>query len=411
MNRATFVNARDFGYLILLTSFVFFFYHISNIDKNYFDETHYVPAAREWQTMAPTTNTEHPPLGKYLIATSIDFFGDNPIGWRAGSVVAGSVAILLCYLISLILFEDLILSFTIGLFSLFNFWFYIQSRIAMLDIFMVTFFMAGIYYFLKYKYESNGKLNFYLSSLFWGLAVAIKWSAVFIYTPFLLICFISDFKHTFKKDLFLKYFSYGIFSIAVYFTTFIPYMFATTSLRLSLFQILFKLPFEMLRMQETVGGNHPYNSLWYTWPLIIRPIWYEFSQTTDKLFFKGVVLLGNPWQMALGIVAVLTLAIRWVKIQSISKITLILFLCSWLTWAIAPRKISFFYYFFPSAIFYSYLIPIALRETFEHKTARTIMIVFTVISFGFFCYFYPILSGASTPENIRGQWYWLSSWV
>lgn len=411
----SFVNFRNFGYLTFLISFIFFFYHLANIDKNYFDENHYVPAAIQWQKMAPVTNTEHPPLGKYLIAASIEILGNNPVGWRASSVVAGSLAILLCYLISTVIFDDLIFSMAIGLFSLFNFWFYIQSRIAMLDIFMVTFFLAGIYTFLRYKNNSNQKFYFYLSSIFWGLAVAIKWSSIFIFLPFFIISLASEIKRPFQKDQIVKtlwrFILFGLLSIAVYFITFIPYMFVTSAEKRTLFQIIFTLPIEMLKLQESVGGHHPYSSLWYSWPLMIRPIWYEFYQSADKAFFNGVVLLGNPWQMALGILAVLSLVLRWFKLQSISKITLIIFLCSWLAWAIAPRKISFFYYFFPSAIFYSFLIPMALREIFELKKARTIMIVFTIISFGFFCYFYPILSGASTPDNIRGQWYWLNSWI
>lgn len=414
MNSRSFINVRDFGYLTFFIAFILFFYHLASIDKIYFDETHYIPAAKEWSKMAPTTNTEHPPLGKFLIATSIDFLGDNPIGWRAASAVAGSIAILLCYLISMAIFEDLALSMTIGLFSLFNFWFYIQSRIAMLDIFMVTFYLAGFYYYLRYKLHSHQKCHFYLSSLFWGLAVAIKWSSIFIYFPFLIIALATELK-SIPKDLRLKtvgkYVLFGLFSVAVYFTTFLPYLFVTTQEKRTFFQILFTFPLQMLRMQESVGGHHPYSSAWYTWPVIIRPIWYEFIQSADKAFFKGVVLIANPWQMALGILAVFILIVRWFKTQAISKMTLVLFLCSWLAWAIAPRKISFFYYFFPSAIFYSFLIPMALRELFQPKTAKTIMIVLTVISFGFFVYFYPVLSGSSTPEVLRPQWYWLKSWI
>ena len=414
MDYKSFKNVRDFGYLTFFIALILFFYHIASIDKIYFDETHYIPAAKGWAKMAPTTNTEHPPLGKYLMAASIAFLGDTPVGWRAASAFFGSIAIVLCYLIAVIIFEDLALSMTIGLFSLFNFWFYIQSRIAMLDIFMVTFFMAGIYYFLKYKFQSHKDYHFYLSSLFWGLAVAIKWSSIFIYFPFLVIVLITDLK-SISQNLRLKkigkFFLFGLFSIAVYFTTFLPYLFVTSFEKRTFFQILFILPGQMLRMQESVGGTHPYNSLWYTWPLVIRPIWYEFIQSADKAFFRGVVLLANPWQMALGILAVLTLLIRWFKTQALSKITLILFLCSWLAWAIVPRKISFFYYFFPSAIFYSFLIPMTLREMFEPKTTKKVMIIFTVISFGFFLYFYPVLSGISTTEALRPQWYWLKSWI
>ncbi len=415
MNHKSLLNSRDLGYFLFFISMVVFFYHLSNINKFYFDEVHYIPAAKQWLQMAPVINTEHPPFGKYIIGGSINFFGDNPIGWRAASAFTGALAILLCYLIANLIFDDLVMAMSVGFFSLFNFWFFVQSRIAMLDIFMVTFFLSGIYYFLRYKFEYNEKKYFYISSFFWGLAVAIKWSAIFIYFPFFILCLYSEFETKMsneqKRKVYLNFFIFGFFSIIIYFLTFIPYLFVANPGKRTLFEILFSVPLEMLKLQATVAGTHPYNSLWYTWPIILRPIWYEFSQSADHLFFKGIVLLANPWQMSLGILSVVLLLLRWRKIQSITKFTVVLFLCSWLAWPLAPRKISFFYYFFPSAVFYSFLIPMSLREIFEHKTAKIIMAVFTIISLGFFIYFYPILSGAETAESIRGQWYWLKSWI
>ncbi len=75
-----------------------------------FDEAYYVNAARVllgW-AMQPGAhyassppgldpNTEHPPLGKLLIAGSMLLFGDNGIGWRVPSVIAGMVALLAVY--------------------------------------------------------------------------------------------------------------------------------------------------------------------------------------------------------------------------------------------------------------------------------------------------------------------------
>jgi len=59
----------------------------------YFDEVHYLPAARELLAGGEYLNREHPLLGKQLIALGIWLVGDAPIGWRIMPLVAGTIAL------------------------------------------------------------------------------------------------------------------------------------------------------------------------------------------------------------------------------------------------------------------------------------------------------------------------------
>lgn len=72
-----------------------------------FDERYYVNAARVmlgWHVPpdapyanAPAgsdPNSEHPPLAKLIMAAGMKIFGDGPLGWRIGSIIAGTVAVL-----------------------------------------------------------------------------------------------------------------------------------------------------------------------------------------------------------------------------------------------------------------------------------------------------------------------------
>jgi predicted membrane-bound dolichyl-phosphate-mannose-protein mannosyltransferase len=77
-----------------------------------FDEAYYVNAARVIAGIHPPSgvpysdaplgkdpNAEHPQLAKLVMAGGIELFGDNPWGWRLGSVVFGLIAIVAMYLL------------------------------------------------------------------------------------------------------------------------------------------------------------------------------------------------------------------------------------------------------------------------------------------------------------------------
>ena len=61
--------------------------------KAYFDEIHYLPAARNLLVLSEARNTEHPWLGKELMALSLWLLGDTPFAWRLPSALAGALAL------------------------------------------------------------------------------------------------------------------------------------------------------------------------------------------------------------------------------------------------------------------------------------------------------------------------------
>jgi predicted membrane-bound dolichyl-phosphate-mannose-protein mannosyltransferase len=100
-------------------------------------------------------NHEHPPLAKLIIALSMYLLGDNGFGWRIPSVIFGSVAVLVFYLLmKKITHYQMVPLVAAFLFSFDNIVF-IQSRIAILDIFTLTFMLIGVYcYFSDHVYLS-----------------------------------------------------------------------------------------------------------------------------------------------------------------------------------------------------------------------------------------------------------------
>ena len=147
-----------------------------------FDEVHYVPAAKqllEKGPHAPLLNPMHPPLAKEFMAASIGIFGDNPLGWRYPSVVFGALAIVAIYLCGLALFASQGAALAAAALTFLNQMVFVQSRIAMLDIYALTFDLFGIAAFIHGYNRQKPAIAFGLAGLCFGLAGASKWSGFF----------------------------------------------------------------------------------------------------------------------------------------------------------------------------------------------------------------------------------------
>jgi hypothetical protein len=157
-----------------------------------FDEVYYVNAARtidgypvpagQHYQDAPAgedPNAEHPQLGKLMIAGSMRVFGDNYFGWRFPSLVFGSVALLLLYLLvrgvggspwlgvgatALMATDNLIL---------------VHSRIATLDIFVLTLMLASACLYLRGRYLTAG--------IVLGVGACVKLVAPYLLLVFLVV--------------------------------------------------------------------------------------------------------------------------------------------------------------------------------------------------------------------------------
>ncbi len=398
--------------LIGIAALLLFAIGIERPGKLTFDEVHYIPAARTLIELSHPVNIEHPMLGKILIALGMLVFGDNPAGWRAMACLAGALTIVGVYAFTLLLTRATRPALFAALFAVLGQLVFIQARIGMLDAFLGLFVVwAGAAFLWAMQSDSRRAWSRWMAcAALLGCAVAVKWAAV-PYVAFAGAAFLwlrRDEAGRFGGMGWLPGLALlGAVGIGTYFLTFAPAFFYTTD-PLTLGKLV---PFqiEMWKLQTQALTPHNYQSDWWSWPLMVRPIWYFYEP--DQGAMRGVLLIGNPAIMWGGLVAVI--ACWWAGVRQKAGVPLaaaILWTFSLGVWAVIPKSLGFYYYYYLSGI----ILSVVLAVAFHHYAGRVKRNDewFLVLCVGLFAYFYPILAALALPSD-RGfeRWMWFPSWA
>lgn len=389
-----------------------FAWRVTIPSKPYFDEVHYVPAARTLLALAHPANIEHPLLAKQLIALGIWLFGDDPLGWRMLSTLAGSAVVAGVFALVWLGTRRLRPALVTSVLTLVNFTVFVQARIAMLDGFMAAFVILGATSLLWSMHGAPGQVRrrWGLGAVLLGLATACKWTAA-PYVAFAALAYLLLRRR--RPDRWpglapvMALALLGGVSVATYFLTFIPaFFYAQEPLTLATL-----LPFQwtMFQQQTQVLPAHTYQSAWYTWPFDWRPIWYLYEPVDGAQ--RGVLLLGNPAVMWGGLVAVLACAGAWLRSRAIRPGAAAgLWIASIAIWPLIPKSLGFFYYYYLPSIWLAVVLAVAL----DHWRARLRYWdeVVVMLAVGLFLHFYPILSAAPLAgPGAFARWIWLDSWA
>ncbi|MGX5360236.1 dolichyl-phosphate-mannose--protein mannosyltransferase [Kocuria sp. KH4] len=221
--------------LVVVLGGVLRFHNLSHPDAIVFDETYYVKDSysllrygyeREWpedadalfvagtppEALSGPSYVVHPPVGKWLIAGGMWLVGaEDPVGWRVSAALFGTLSIALVCAAGWLLFRSLTVATLAGLFTAVDGLHLVQSRLAMLDVFLMFFVLLAFVLLLLDRRDGRRRLVARLAvppgervpeaelarRLVWGpwlgvrwwriaagvacgLAVGVKWSALFL---------------------------------------------------------------------------------------------------------------------------------------------------------------------------------------------------------------------------------------
>ena len=406
-------------------------YRLDNPKSYYFDEIYYAFTAQEmakgnragWEIghTAPqgfAYEWSHPHLGKELSAIGILIFGDNAFGWRFFQAIFGGFGTLFIYLLGKELFQ----SKRAGLIAAFLFTFesfiFVLSRIAMVDIFLMSFILLASLFLVKYA--RTPKIAFLLlSGFFCGAAISVKWSGIYALeflavSSFLLIFYREAYSEIGKKGSFYFQFVkiipkiflvFVVIPFVVYLATYIPFFLYGNS-----FSDFISLQNNMYGYHKGLTATHPYQSSWWKWPLLLRPVYLYLGSGKEES--AHIYAIGNPFIWWSGCVFLILSVVQVIRkeLPALAFVTLSVF-AYWLPWALSPRKLVFLYHFLASLPFVILIIAYFLDLLWSKSYyGRAFVLVYLAIALGMFIYFYPILAAVPVSNVSVESFFWLKSW-
>ncbi len=395
----------------------------------FFDEVHYLPAVRSLIELGTAQNMEHPPLGKQLIALGVLAFGDNSIGWRVPSMVAGILTVFAGMRALWFVSRSRGASILAGILLLSGFPLLVQARIAMLDIFMGAFMMLALWMCaVAVRRPEQARRPLIIAGIALGASMACKWNAIPLAVLPGLAFLIArawqargQFLTTNRgwpiggMTLWEAGIWLGLLPLATYALTYWPFLYYP--------QVpgnptgLVSLHAYMLDLQQQTLKPHPYQSRWWEWLTNLRGIWYLYEQADGAQ--RGVLLIGNPLSSLAALPALGWCAWKgWSEKRRDCAAVFILFAVSLGFWIIAPKPVQFYYHFMLPHCFAMGALALACGEMwrsgegmFWQSKRRLLTLAIVLGTLALFVWFYPILTAARLEGEMSFLDYaWIKGW-
>jgi Gpi18-like mannosyltransferase len=341
------------------------FWHLGHPPEIVFDEVHFVGQARHY-LHGETFLDPHPPLAKLLIALGILLFGDHPWAWRLGVATVGTVLAPVTYMLGRRMFQMRMAAALAGIFLMTDGFFLVDSRIAVIDIIYLT--LAAISYLLMFRViQLRDREARRTTLIFLGITLGLCLGSK-LYVP---------------AETFLLVLGFLIYGLArTQGLAFAPMRIVTnpqiagaaimTGALAAIFYLVCFIPHyalgwwggiadlfhyygDVMWYEKSVStATHPYQSPWWSWPLMLRPVayWQDFPSTGDVV--STIWGAGNPILWWGVIPAMAITAVRALERPTMVRVFLVVgYLGYYVIW-IPITRILFLYHYMPS-IYLGYL--------------------------------------------------------
>ncbi len=438
----------------------------SYMNSMYFDEIYHGRTAYEHLHNIHTFEWTHPPLGKVLMMFAVQVFGMTPFGWRFAGMLIGILMLPAMYLLAKQLWKRRDIAAFAMLLMTFDCMHYTQTRIATIDSFPVFFII--LMYLCMFRYMQS---SFYhqklwktlvplaLSGLFMGLAIASKWIGIYagaglaLLFFYALYCRYQEYAYATRavgedadelRERTRDFPKYALITLGwcVLWFIVIPALIYYFSFYWELkpdgglnWQRFWTMQKSMYSYHSQLKATHPFESKWYQWPIIAKPMWYYSTPRLPGGFVSTILSFGNPLIWWGGLVALLwvigcTIAqgIRMLldRAQGIARdmsenkralwctavLLIVGFASQYLPWVLVPRSTYIYHYFASVPFIILCIAQCALWLAGDHpKVLRIGCAAFTLVALLLFIGFFPFASGMPMSLNWAEMMQWFPNWM
>ena len=415
----------------------------------------------------------HPPLGKWAIAVGEQLFGVNSFGWRFSAAVAGTLTILLVVRIGRRMTGSTLLGGLAGILLSLDGLSFVQSRISMLDIFLVFWVVAAFGCLVVDRDRLRSRLartsdediergGGRLAGRRWrllagacaGAAIATKWSGLYFLVVLIVLAVVwetgarrtagvrAPSRVTLRRTTVPLLATFVVLPTAIYLASWAGWFASDlgwdrhwADTRGTAWPLLpdalrswWHYHWEIYNFHNTLQTKHPYQSHPASWLVLGRPVsfYYPAGVTTGKYGCQAttcareVLAIGTPalwWAMvpvALGLLAMWVSRRDW-RASSL----LVLFAAGILPWVPSDFKhrTMFLFYALPSVPFLCLGIALLAGWALGPGSGRRRTVaaigagIYTALVALNFGYLYPVLAAVTIPYPDWLARMWFRSWI
>lgn len=355
---------------------------------------------RYWIDTRGETSWVHPPLGKWVIAAGEATGGADAFGWRLSSAVVGTASVAIVAVIAQLLFGSPLWTFLAGLLLATEHLHFVQSRTAMLDIFLAFWVVLAFLFLLLDRrwIERRAPARAptapdrpdvaspspappdrpdaatatrppaplwrpwrLASGIALGAAVATKWSGLSAVAAAALLALLWERSRrrggggtsrpllgAVREESFGIVVAFLLVPIAVYLVSYSGWFVEQGASpgawwRLQADMAEYHLNLETVDA-ETGDAIHPYLSDAWTWLVMRRPVAYYYREVGPEKLRAEIVGIGNPAIFWTSLVAIPYLAVAWWRRRDWhAGFVLVPIVGQYGPWFLASRPLFFFY--------------------------------------------------------------------